>query len=207
MSSGKLKFKGKFGQKQEKLEEKVRQVVEYEQLHNEEQQFTEKIKEKGPAKRVTIEKPLQDGRGRIQTSRTAVHGQDTDFLKQLEPGDFLVVRNDRTLELESREILTLLQTKSLLIREPFSQDIAMFKEYQFRRKATVEEMKSLEDRLEDKFKQVAKKQQKEQQTLEIREKSGTWSYKTEKVKLDADLSREELVLIRSKKSRDRHCWY
>lgn len=98
-----------------------------------------------------IEKPLQDGEGMIFTSGTSVHGQDTLFLKQIEPGDFLVVRNEQTFELESREILTMLNQRSLLIREPFSTDIPVFKQYQFRKKPTVEEMKSLEDRLDEKF--------------------------------------------------------
>lgn len=111
---------------------------------------------------------MQQGAGLIFTSRTAVHGQDTEFLKQLEPGDFLVIRNDQTFELEQREILTMLSNKSLLIREPFTMDVAVYKDYQFRKKATVEEMKSLEDRLEEKFKSVAKKIKKPKQNLEVR---------------------------------------
>ncbi|CAK83928.1 unnamed protein product (macronuclear) [Paramecium tetraurelia] len=207
MSVGKLKFKGSFGEKQEKNEQKIRNKVEREELAQDEQQFLEKIQEKGPAKRVVIDKPLQDGLGMIFTSGTSVHGQDTQFLKQLEAGDFLVILNEQTLEMESREILTMLNQKSLLIREAFGQDIPVFKPYQFRKKPTVEEMKSLEDRLEEKFAGVAKKIKKQKQTLEMRQKSGMWSYKTDKMAVDGELSREDLVLMRSKQSRDRHCWY
>ncbi|CAK58083.1 unnamed protein product (macronuclear) [Paramecium tetraurelia] len=195
MSLGKLKLKGQFGEKQQRNELKIRNKVEREELAQDEQLFLEKIQEKGPAKRVVIEKPLQDGMGMIFTSGTSVHGQDTQFLKQLEAGDFLVVLNEQTLEMESREILTMLNQKSLLIREPFGQDIPVFKPYQFRKKPTVEEMK------------MAKKIQKQKQTLEMRQKSGMWSYKTDKVAVDGGLSREELVLMRAKQSRDRHCWH
>jgi hypothetical protein len=34
-----------------------------------------------------------------------------------------------------------------------------------------------------------------------------WSYKTEKKAVDGELSREDLVLMRAKQSRDRHCWH
>lgn len=34
-----------------------------------------------------------------------------------------------------------------------------------------------------------------------------WSYKTDKMLVDGEMSREDLVLMRAKQNRDRHCWY
>ena len=53
---------------------------------------------------------------------------------------------------------------------------------------------------------MSKKIKKPESMLEYREKTGMWGYKTVKQKFEKELTKEELLDMRAKKSRDKFCW-
>jgi hypothetical protein len=60
--------------------------------------------------------------------------------------------------------------------------------------------------VQDTFEGITKKIKKPTSTLEYRQRVGMWAYKTFKEKIDGELSREQLLELRAKKNRDKHCW-
>ncbi len=149
----------------------------------------------------------EPGAGRLIVSSTTIHGKETKFLTQLKSGDFLIVQNPTTLQKEEKEVAVVLSDKSASLKAPFSFEIISFTQYDIKKK---EEWKapeeSLESKYEEKLQKMSKKIQKPEAVLEYREKTGMWGYKAVKTKFDKDMTREELLDMRAKKSRDKFCW-
>jgi hypothetical protein len=51
-----------------------------------------------------------------------------------------------------------------------------------------------------------KKIQKEKQVMEVRTKKGIWSYETTRHEVGKDATREEMLMMRMKLGKDKHCW-
>jgi hypothetical protein len=197
---GKLKLKGAF---QKKLDqEKKNAQKDIDPLEEENLAFTD-----GPKELKKVEFAPEPGSGRIITSATTVHGKDTKFQTQLKQGDFIIVLHPTTLEKEEREIMVALSDKSAALKAPFSSDLISFTQFEIRKKPEFKEAgEDLEKKFEERLESMSKKIKKPEAMLEYREKTGMWGYKNVKEKFNKELTREELLDMRAKKSRDKFCW-
>eukprot|EP01017_Pseudomicrothorax_dubius_P006889 TRINITY_DN12055_c0_g1_i2.p1 TRINITY_DN12055_c0_g1~~TRINITY_DN12055_c0_g1_i2.p1 ORF type:complete len:179 (-),score=60.19 TRINITY_DN12055_c0_g1_i2:128-604(-) len=147
------------------------------------------------------------GTGRILTSKATVHGKDTKFMKELENGDKIIIMHPTTLAKEERKIKAVLSDRSLMIDEPFSSDLISFTHFDYQKKPIFKEADAtLDEQYREKLNTLSKSIQKPTSTLEYREKKGMWGYKTVTKKVEGELTREQLLDMRSKKSRDKFCW-
>ena len=104
--------------------------------------------------------------------------------------------------------MTIFSSRSMMIDQPFSVDLITFKPFRYRKKPTMKESLTLEESMEDRYTDVIKKSQNDNNSiLEYRERKGMWGYKTIKVDLGKEVSREDLLQLRTKKNRDKFCWY
>jgi len=196
---GQLKFKGG-----SKNLDRYRSKPAKEEESPEEEKITFN---EGPKKIEKVEFPPEDGVGRIITSGTTVHGKDTKFLTQIKSGDFIIILHPTTLQKEEREVMVALSDKSAALKSPFSSDLISFSQFEIRKKPEFKEPEEdLAEEYEEKLNKMSKKIKKPESVLEYREKTGMWGYKTVKTKLDKELTREELLDLRAKKSRDKFCW-
>lgn len=204
---GKLRFKGDFEKKIKESEEKIRKKLEKEEEEqiSPNQEFIEKTL--SPKKQLVEYKP-QQGIGRILTSGKSVHGKDTRFMQELKVGDELIIRNPSTLVQEVRKISAVLSDKSAGIDDPFTVDLVSYSQYEYRKQNEMKEKEmTLDEKYQKKLSEMSKKIKKEEKTiLETREKKGMWGYKKVQKELDGELSKEQLLDIRSKKNRDKFCW-
>eukprot|EP00826_Nyctotherus_ovalis_P008027 TRINITY_DN12072_c0_g1_i1.p1 TRINITY_DN12072_c0_g1~~TRINITY_DN12072_c0_g1_i1.p1 ORF type:complete len:214 (+),score=78.93 TRINITY_DN12072_c0_g1_i1:137-778(+) len=151
--------------------------------------------------------PVKEGTGRIMTSLTTVHGKDTDFLKELEPGDKLIVYNDQIKEDEERLITMVLGNKSLGIKEAFTRDSAKFVEFKYQKKPVVSVEKDVEELVEEKMRKIATQPDGKQKTVvEYRKNAGPWTYKKVSEEVEGSLTREQQLDMRVKQTRDKFCW-
>jgi hypothetical protein len=79
-------------------------------------------------------------------------------------------------------------------------------EYSIRKKEKVIEGKNLTKEYQEKLDELGKSKGIKKEELSLRIKKGMWSYETKKVEVNANLSREELLNVREKKIKDKHCW-
>ena len=86
--------------------------------------------------------------GKVLTSGKTVHGQGTKFLSTIEKEDFLLVDHSKSQQREERVVLAIMSDKSLLISEPFSNDIINFEVFLVRKHDRIEK---LEDTLEEQY--------------------------------------------------------
>lgn len=108
---------------------------------------------------------------------------------------------------ERRKITMVLSNKSMGVEEPFSftpNDKIPFK---YQKKPVVKEPEKsfdefLQERMQEK-KREKKEKKKKYTVVEVREKTGMWGYKTKKVKVKGDLSREEILDIRAQAAGDK----
>ena len=144
-------------------------------------------------------------------SHTTIHGFKTKFQGILEPSDTLILINpepekDQEAE-ERRKITMVLSNKSMGVEEPFSFTPPGKIPFKYQKKPVVNEPEKsfdqfLQERIQDK-KREKKEKTKKYTVVEVREKSGMWGYKTKKVKVKGDLSREEILDIRAQAAGDK----
>lgn len=197
---GKLKLKG-YQSKPESSKRRLQQDTA--DPEEEKLQFKE-----GPKELVKVEYAPEPGTGRLITSGTTVHGKDTKFQTQIKSGDFVIVMNPTTLAKEEREVVVVLSDKSAALKAPFSSDLISFTQFEIKKKPEFKEPEEslLEGQFEERLEGLSKKIKKPEATLEYREKTGMWGYKTVKQKFDKEMTKEELLDMRAKKSRDKFCW-
>eukprot|EP00743_Colponemidia_sp_Colp-15_P004621 GILK01004981.1.p1 GENE.GILK01004981.1~~GILK01004981.1.p1 ORF type:complete len:213 (-),score=51.38 GILK01004981.1:105-701(-) len=147
---------------------------------------------------------IKQGTGRIITSGTTLHGVETEFLRELEVGDAVMVTHPSTLQLEAKVITMVLSNKSAAISSPFSSDLITGISFQYQKKKT--ENTEQEANKEEEEKRLNKKLKTDATTLQYREKTGMWGYKTVTQHMDKDITREQLLDMRVKKGRDKFCW-
>ena len=206
MSSGpgKLRFKGSFQTKLKENEEKVRKQIEKEA---EEDLPIAETSHPSPKKQLIEYKP-QQGSGRILTSGKSVHGKSTAFRNELKLGDEIIVTNPTSLLKEKRRITAILSDLSAGIDEPFTTDLVSFSQWEFRKQNELKDKEmTLEERYQVKLNDMSKKIKKEDKSvLEFREKKGMWGYRKIQEELPGNMTKEQLLDIRSKKNRDKFCW-
>jgi hypothetical protein len=160
---------------------------------------------------------LMRGEGRIVCSGTTIQGMETRFKEQFDVGDIISIQHPQSLLQEDRNVTSVLSQRSLTVDRPFSSDFVSTIEYGIRKPAVsisgrttdhgVNDMREEVTGLEDHQRSIMTKgtyQPEGDQTLTYREKVGM-SYRTVSMKVDKEMSREDLLDLQTKKSHDRYC--
>ncbi len=161
-----------------------------------------------------VVQPIREGTGKILTSLATVHGKDTNFIHELERGDTVIIYNERDKEEERREVTMVLSGKSLGIKEPFSRDIPVFTTFKYQKKPKRKErVRPVEELVEEELAKVSRPTEDEaekaptKRMVEYRTAAGPWTYKTVREEVDGEVTREQELDMRVKKSRDKFCWF
>jgi len=216
MSSGKLKFKGDAGSSSGTS----KNTTAFNHV------MGGKLKLKGDAEKPKKKKKREDeddeplelpdysadpvvGTGKLTTSGVVVMGSDTDFAKELDIGDTLLVtvvdRFRNTEADESRVVNMVLGKTSLNIEAPFTCDVTSAASFMFvKRKPDVEALKAA--RHEEKRRKKALEAESSTMTYKVvAPRSGPWqTWKTVTEKCDG-MSREDQLVRRAKEKADRFC--
>lgn len=204
---GKLKFKGSFEDKmnfQKKvLQKKINKASEKEDIYMSHLAQAETI-EPEP---VLVEHDLKPGTGRVLTSGVTVHGKDTQFTKEVKRGDFIqVIDGTRGERSELREINMVYSDKSLCLKQALPRDVITYSQFDIKPQATLE-VRSLDVDTEYKKKleefERAEEPEPVDTFVEVKVKKGMWGYKTEKIKVNGNVSREDMVKMRAQFKKDK----
>ena len=153
----------------------------------------------------------EKGDGRIVCSGVTVQGMETRFKEQISVGDIIQITHPQTLTREQRIVSGILSQRSLTLESPFSSDFVSTIEYTIRKgrngSGTSEEM--LLKKEESSFLNPSARSsegtlEEAEKVLTYREKVGM-SYKTVSVKVDKNMSKEDLLDLQTKRSHDRYC--
>jgi len=167
--------------------------------------------------------------GRVVVSGTILQGLDTKFKEEIEIGDSVIIMNPQTHAIEERKVTAVMTNRSLNIAEKLSSDFVSTvtlevrkDSIKLRRQVEAERRIKEEGRVKEEDggdgevvkdgtleeamkKQLDKNMQSEKVDLSYKQKTGTWGYRTVTEKVDRDLSREDLLILRSKKVHDKYC--
>ena len=158
---------------------------------------------------------IETGTGKISTSSNTVHGTDTKFLKELAVGDAIIVVHPITLRDETKIVKMVLSDVSMSISSAFSSDLSTAASFSYIKCVTARETQ--QQAAERAAKERAKEAKQEEQALgtygkgggdkfvyRVKHPSSFGGYKivTETV---GSKSREELLIMRSKKKSDKFC--
>ena len=150
---------------------------------------------------------IHSGRGSITTSGTVVTGHDTKFTKDLRQGDALLV--SIAGQDEMRVITMLLSDISINLSSPFSQNLTQPTSFRYmnkprntQREAVTAREKAAREAVEEEAKASGTGASHE---LVYRERTEHGSYRIRRKQLDSEMSREELLNLRSKKTSDKYC--
>lgn len=151
------------------------------------------------------------GDGRIVCSGVTVQGMETRFKEQVTVGDILQIYHPQTLIQEERMVASILSQRSLTIASPFSSDFVSTIEYMIRKTPKESEISSdapvKTEASTTSPHQVSQSNEllgNGDKILTYREKVGM-SYRTVAVKVDQNMSKEDLLDLQTKKSHDRYC--
>ena len=163
-----------------------------------------------PAKSATSSAPtpkIHTGRGSITTSGTVVTGHDTKFTKELRQGDALLVQIGQQDEM--RVITMLLSDGSINLSSAFSQNLVQPTTFRYiskprnvQREAKQAREKATREAVEEEAKASGTGSAQE---LVYRERTSHGSYRIHRQQLGSEMSREELLNLRSKKASDKYC--
>lgn len=167
-----------------------------------------------PPSQIQIDYLPKPGSGRIITSGRTIHGKETKFMLEAKLGDEILITHPTSLETERRRITALLSDRSIGISEPFSSDLVSFTQFELKKQSELKEKEGGVDqefrekieKLENLNKNSKKIKKEEKSLLEYREKKGMWGYRMVKEEVKGGKSKEELLDLRAKKSRDKFCW-
>lgn len=135
--------------------------------------------------------------GRIISSNTTVTGLDeTKFTHEIEAGDILIIKHPTSLLEENRLVTIVVSDASLAVNAPFSTDLSTSIEFKI-----MKQTKEIEEKVVVESKTTS-------MTFRIRKtgkkSSGGYRTITKRFKKD-EMSREELLNLRSKAKGDRYC--
>jgi len=153
---------------------------------------------------------IRKGTGQITSSATVVTGHNTKFMSELKVGDAIIIYNQRQQEV-MRVVTMRLSDISCAISSPFSNDCKCLTEFYYIQKPRNKEAEERKTR-EEKAKQKLEEEQSAFGTysssdkLVYHEKSSTGtSYIIKTEILGKDVTRGELLDMRSKKKSDKYC--
>lgn len=160
--------------------------------------------------------PFKLGDGRIVSNETTVQGFETRFMEEIAVGDTIGVNHPTSMDFEERTVISILSQRSLIIDMQFSTNLISTCPFFIRSDSNVllEQIKrdeeaqssrgSIEERMQQKLTENMIK--KQSTALRIRERKGIWGYKTTVENIDKELTAEELLDMRIKRTgRDKYC--
>lgn len=211
--TGKLKFKGAFEEKaavQKKvLENRITRLQE-EKIEEIQRLRGAESGDRKPVEPKVVVHERVAGTGRITTSGTTVSGKDTVFTKELARGDWIFPIDGTTGRSSQTKVRVsmVLSDRSLILEAALPRDVITFSQFDIQKQDTIE---AGEEEIEHQFAERLKAQEigldtrPVQTVVEIKKKSGMWGYKTERVVMNGDLSREEVIKLRAQHKKDKWC--
>ena len=165
---------------------------------------------------------MKEGEGRVVCYGTILQGMETKFKEEIEVGDTIIVRHPQSLQLEERIVVGVISQRSLTLDSSFSSDFVSTTAYCIRKDSDLFKAKTVfgvkrEEGLSHEGDysglspdevlqlQLKKRLDSEQKTLTYQEKTGMWGYRSVTEKVGKDMSKEELLDMRSKKVHDKYC--
>jgi len=86
-------------------------------------------------------------------------------------------------------------------------NVVTYSNFEYKKKdVIVDEDMNAEEEYQEKLNNLSKKIKKPKTLLEIRTKKGMWGYKTQQEEFKGELTREEMLDLRSKDKGDKWCW-
>lgn len=111
--------------------------------------------------------------------------------------------------------MLILSDKSILLEEAFVDEQTAFGPFEYRKQPLIKPADDMESDYQRRLDEIhvlshvmqrTKKIQKEKATMDVRTKKGMWSYVVRKEEVEKEASREDLLNLRSKIVKDKHCW-
>ncbi|CAG9479756.1 conserved Plasmodium protein, unknown function [Plasmodium vivax] len=151
------------------------------------------------------------GTGRITTEKNTVRGVRTDFMAEIKEGYDIILENPSTFRNERRTVTSVLSNKTLLVHEEFTTDISTTCAFYIASggksggKPVGQPADTPEAHIGVEYAKVFEQTSRQDQ-VEVREKTGLWSYRVVKKKVDGRLTNEEKLDMRVRSGRDKFCW-
>uniref|UniRef100_A0A7R9U8G9 Uncharacterized protein n=1 Tax=Pinguiococcus pyrenoidosus TaxID=172671 RepID=A0A7R9U8G9_9STRA len=157
------------------------------------------------------------GRGHLTSSGTVISGHGTQFSSELEVGDNILIRHPTTLMEESRQVRMLLSDISLSVDAPFSSDLVSTTSFRYLKLPKDDAERKEEE--EDAAARRRKNRDQEESsavgtyssdmgtrvTMRVKKAGAYGGYQIIHQQADTELTRSELLELRSKHKADRHC--
>ncbi|KJP89589.1 hypothetical protein AK88_00800 [Plasmodium fragile] len=201
---------GKLNLKIKKKKKSVKQEVRHEDA-NHVDDTVEKNFERVKGERIPLDhdgkvdtsEQVLKGTGRVTTEKNTVHGVRTEFMNEIKEGYDLILENPSTLRNERRTVTSVLSNKTLVVHEDFTSDISTTCTFYIvpGGKSSGKSGAHIGVEYAKVFEQGPKQDQ-----VEVREKTGLWSYKVVKKKVSGRLTNEDKLDMRVKSGRDKFCW-
>lgn len=141
--------------------------------------------------------------GRVVSNDTTVHGLETQFMEKINVGDTIGINHPTSMQFEYRLVVAILSQRTLNIDHPFSSDLFSTTNAYVRK-----DSQGLQALTEDKILELIQKRSSAQHksVLQVREKTGMWTYKTRSEKLENEVTAEDLLDMRIRREgRDKYC--
>ncbi|EER14795.1 conserved hypothetical protein [Perkinsus marinus ATCC 50983] len=184
----------------------------------------------GNAEDAPVEVPVRKCTGRIVCTNSTIQGMNTKFMEEIEQGDTILVHHPQSLQIEERQVVSVLSSRSLVVSDPFSQDFVTTTEFHVRKDGEVLRRKveakmkmkkeeideegnteghgSVEDLIDKELQRKFKKKQQNLFTIgENRyvERHGAFGYKAHSEKVGKDVTKEDMLDMRVRKVHDKYC--
>ena len=159
----------------------------------------------------------QKGDGLITSSSTVITGYETNFLKTLNVGDAILVSiqlKDRTMREEMRVITILLSDTSANISSAFTEDVSRPTSYRFITKPKNTKREKLEQMKKDAYSKeelnrnafgTYSSEGNSGNQFVYRERTEHGSYRIKREAISEDVSRTQLLEMRTQKKSDKYC--
>jgi hypothetical protein len=199
---GRLKFKGDTKPKRKREDEATKDYAERKQSGDEVQEEDLEVVK------------IETGMGRITSSGTTIYGHFTAFTDQLSVGDAIIVQHPQTLVEETKAVRMVLSNTSMSVSSGFSSDLVSTTAFKFAKapkaaKADVDE-------------EAARKREKAYHaekeavgtyasdggtmfTYRVKKEGAAGGYRIVTERTSGEVTRGDLLDMRSKKKADRHC--
>ncbi|CAD2089227.1 conserved Plasmodium protein, unknown function [Plasmodium vinckei lentum] len=195
-----------------KLKKKIKKSKSKKSSDNADKKYKDEINkglEHEEKKKKTNDKDedIINGTGRIVTIKNTIQGFDTKFIEELKVGYQIILKNPTSLQIEKRNVTSILSNRTILVDEEFSNDISTACKYYINKKKDedISNSESCSDNETLKYAKVLKDKPKHD-VIKIRQKVGLWSYKVVDKKIKGNLTNEQKLDERVKSGRDKFCW-
>lgn len=160
------------------------------------------------AKEQSVVPEMKEGTGLITTSGTVVTGINTRFDKELDHGDALIVQFDDNQEM--RVVTMRLSPFSCAISSSFTENVKVPTSFHVIRKPRNRELEARQKQIQaqreqSEIEQLAFGAYATNKELVYHEKTEHGSYRIQRVQMDSDVTRGDLLHMRTEKKSDKYC--